>query len=164
MAPPKPHVVLIHGAWHSPPYFAKVTALLQDHLYVVHSQQLPSVGTPPSWTPPTDLTQDVSAARALFDAAIGANGNDVVVICHSWGGIVTGSALVGYTKKEREEKGLKGGVIKCGYMCAFMLDEGASLQDGGGEPPPWYDINVSLPCFPYSLCACLSMSVPRRRI
>ncbi|KAJ4378913.1 hypothetical protein N0V86_005789 [Didymella sp. IMI 355093] len=136
-----PQIVLLAGAWHSPPYFAKITSLLQDQLYVVHSRQLSSVGVPPSWTPPESLVQDTAIARALLDYAIG-EGNDVVVICHSWGGTVAGSALVGYGKEERAKKGLKGGVLRVGYMCAFMIDEGTSLHEmAGGEYPPWYDIN-----------------------
>ncbi|KAJ4983363.1 alpha/beta-hydrolase [Stagonosporopsis vannaccii] len=141
MAISKPHIVFLHGAWHSPIYFTKITALLQDQFYVVHAQQLPGVGVPPSWTPPTDLSQDIAAAQSLVDRAI-ADGNDVIVICHSWGGTVASSALVGYSKKERADKGLKGGVVKVGYMCAFMIDEGSSLHDEfGGEHPPFYDID-----------------------
>ena len=143
MATSNPHIVFLHGAWHSPTYFAKITAILQDHLYVVHAQQLPSVGVPPSWTPPTDLAQDVAAARSLLDYAI-ADGNDVIVICHSWGGTIASSALVGYSKEERKEKELSGGVVKVGYMCAFMAEEGMSLQGMVGEYPLWYDLDVGL--------------------
>jgi len=143
MSTSKPQLVLIHGAWHSPAYFARITSLLQDHLYVVHSLQLPAVGRAPLWTPPEDLSLDVAAARALLDTAI-ADGKDVIVVCHSWGGTIAGSALVGYGKEEREAKGLKGGVIKCGYMCAFMVDEGVSLQGTVGEYPTWYELSVSL--------------------
>lgn len=142
MASAKPHIVLLAGAWHSPPYFAKITSLLQDHLYVVHTRQLPSVGVPPLWTPPKDFVQDTVAVRSLLDYAVG-EGNDVVVICHSWGGTVAGGALVGYSKEERAKNGLQGGVVRVGYMCAFMIDEGISLHEiGGGEYPPWYDRNV----------------------
>lgn len=147
MTTSRPHIILLHGAWHSPAYFAKITSLLQDHLYVVHAQQSLSTGLPPSWTPPNDLSQDIAATRALLDYAI-ANGNDVIVICHSWGGIIAGSALVGYSKAERAEKGLKGGVVKCGYMCAFMVEEGVSLQRKYGDYPPWYDVNVNLRAHP----------------
>ena len=142
MTASKPQVVLLHGAWHSPVYFSKITALLQDHLYVVHAQQLSAVGVPPSWTPPENLVQDTAAARSLLDYAIG-EGNDVIVICHSWGGTIAGSALVGYGKEERAKKGLKGGVVKVGYMCALIINEGISLYElVGGEYPPWYDIDV----------------------
>lgn len=139
----KPHIVFFHGAWHSPIYFAKITALLQDQLYVVHAQQLPAVGVPPSWSPQKDMNQTITAARALVDYAI-ADGNAVVVICHSWGGTVASSALVGYSKKERGEKGLKGGVVKVGYMCAFMIDEGISLNGVvGPNKASWHDVDVS---------------------
>lgn len=142
MSVSRPHIVFLHGAWHSPIYFAKITALLQDHLYVVHAQQLPAVGVPPSWTPPTNLDLDIAAAQTLIDYAI-ADGNDVIVVCHSWGGTIASSALVGYSKKERAEKGLKGGVVRVGYMCAFMIDEGSSLHDEfEGEHPTWYDVDV----------------------
>lgn len=142
MATSKPHIVLLHGAWHSPPYFSKITTLLQDYLYVVHAQQLPAVGVPPLWTPPEDLVQDTATVRSLLNYAIG-DGIDVVVICHSWGGTIAGSALVGYSKEERAKRGLKGGVVKVGYMCAFMIDEGTSLHEqGGGQYPPWYDLDV----------------------
>lgn len=144
MAPPKPQIILVAGAWHAPLYFAKITSLLQDHLYVVHAQQLPSVGVPPLWTPPEDLVQDCTVVRSLLDYAIG-DGNDVIVICHSWGGAIAASALVGYDKEERARKGLKGGVIRVGYMCALMIDENTTLYDmTGRDPPAWYDRNVRL--------------------
>lgn len=151
MSPSKPHLVFLHGAWHSPTYFVGITSLLQAHLYVVHTGQLPAVGNPPSWTPPSDLSQDVAAARSIVETAIG-DGNDVIVICHSWGGAIAGSSLVGYSKKEREEKGLKGGVVKCGYMCAFLLDAGVSLRgDGDNAYPSWYDVYVRLDTIPLQL-------------
>lgn len=146
MSTSKPHIVFLHGGWHSPIYFSKVTSLLQDHLYVVHAEQLPATGLPPSWTPPSDLSLDIAATRTLLDYAI-ADGNDVVVICHSWGGTIAGSALVGYSKEDRAEKGLKGGVVKCGYMAAFMVDDGVSLQGKVGEYPPWYNVDVRLVSF-----------------
>lgn len=142
MTHPKPHIVFLHGAWHSPVYFAKITSLLQDQLYVVHARQQPAVGVPPSWTPPTDLSQDLEAARSIVDRAIG-EGNDVVVICHSWGGKIASSSLVGYSKEEREKKGLKGGVVKVGYMCAMMVDANENIPQR--EVPTWYELDVRPP-------------------
>ncbi|KAF1926611.1 alpha/beta-hydrolase [Didymella exigua CBS 183.55] len=128
MTPAKLQIVLLAGAWHTPVCFAKITSLLQDHLYM-------------------DLVQDTATARSLLDHAIG-NGNDVVFICHSWGGTVAGSALVGYMKEERANMGLKGGVVKVGYMCAFMVDEGKSLHKlTGGEVPSWYNLDLQTHSF-----------------
>ena len=148
MATPKPHIVFLHGAWHSPIYFAKITSLLQDQRYVVHARQQPAVGVPPSWTPPTDLSQDLEAARSIVDYAIG-DGNDVVVICHSWGGKIAGSSLVGYGKEEREKRGLKGGVVKVGYMCAMMVDDKENMPQP--STPSWFEVDVShTDIFPFS--------------
>ena len=142
MTHPKPHIVFLHGAWHSPVHFTKITSLLQDQLYVVHARQQPGVGVPPSWTPPKDLTQDVEAARSIVDYAIG-DGNDVVVICHSWGGKIAGSSLVGYGKEEREKEGRKGGVVKVGYMCAMMVDDKENMPQP--STPSWYELDVRQP-------------------
>ena len=62
---------------------------------------------------------------------------------------MTGSALVGYSKSEREAAGKKGGVVRAGYMAAFMADEGTSLTDiVGGADPWWYERKVNYPSFP----------------
>ncbi|KAJ4369969.1 hypothetical protein N0V83_005733 [Neocucurbitaria cava] len=78
---------------------ATLTAKLRDAGYTVHSRQLPAVGNP---NPPSDLSADIAAVRALVEEAIGDEGNDVVVVPHSWAGILAGSALTGLGKKERE--------------------------------------------------------------
>ncbi|KAF2016526.1 alpha/beta-hydrolase [Aaosphaeria arxii CBS 175.79] len=131
----KPQIVLVPGAWHSPDAFSTVTSQLESNGYTVHTRQLPSVGND---NPPKDLTEDVNALQELVTKAIG-TGNEVIVAPHSWAGIITGSALTGFGKKQREEKGEKGGVVTCAYMCAFIVPEGVSLHDAaGGVIPPWY--------------------------
>jgi hypothetical protein len=108
--------------------------------YTLHSSQLASVGNP---TPPVDLTADIAIVRSLVLSAIdsGEGGNDVVVLPHSWGGVVTGSALVGLSKTEREAKGLRGGVVRTGYMAAYILDEGTCLQDAINHfVPEWVHV------------------------
>jgi pimeloyl-ACP methyl ester carboxylesterase len=100
---------------------------------------MPAVG---SSDPPTDLSTDIAALRSTVEEAIGTR-NDVVVICHSWGGMVTGSGLTGLSKQEREAEGKKGGVVRVGYMAAFIVDEGVCLMDViGGKDPSWFDVKV----------------------
>ncbi|KAF2129020.1 alpha/beta-hydrolase [Dothidotthia symphoricarpi CBS 119687] len=117
---PKPHLVLISGAWHTPAHYALLVSKLEARGYTVHTRQMPSIGNP---DPPTDLSQDIDATDALVNDAI-ADGNDVVVLAHSWGGFVIGSALRGLSKTDRTAQGKKGGVVRCGYIAAFMVDEG----------------------------------------
>lgn len=135
----KPAFVLIPGAWHDDNSFASVTSKLQAAGYSVHGRQMPAVGNS---NPPTDLSQDIAAARALVEEAIG-SGNDVVVSPHSWGGVVACSALGGLSKKEREAEGKKGGVVRTAYIAAFIVPEGVSLMDAlGHKYPPWFDVKA----------------------
>ncbi|KAH7089541.1 Alpha/beta hydrolase fold-1 [Paraphoma chrysanthemicola] len=133
----KPNVVVIPGAWHAPHYLDAVSGKLEKQGYTIHARKMPAVG---ATTPPKDLSEDVAAARALVEEAIG-SGNDVIAIVHSWGGIVAGTGFVGLGKKEREAEGKKGGLIRVGYLAAFIVPEGVSLMDAiGGSPPPWFDV------------------------
>ncbi|KAF1918103.1 hypothetical protein BDU57DRAFT_444523 [Ampelomyces quisqualis] len=112
-----------------------VTCKLSELGYTIHARQMPAVGNP---NPPKDLSEDIAAMDAMVEEAIGTAGNDVIVMCHSWGGIVTGSGLKGLSKTEREKQGKKGGVVRTGYIAAFIVDEGVSLLDGlGGSRPSW---------------------------
>lgn len=144
MSTTKPHVVAIPGAWHSHAAFAEVTKRLEAAGYTVHSRQMPSVGNS---NPPEDLSQDIEATRELVLKAIG-DGNDVIVVPHSWSGIVVGSALVGLGKKQREAKGEKGGVVRGAYICSFIVPEGVSLMDClQHKIPGWWDIKVRFSFF-----------------
>jgi pimeloyl-ACP methyl ester carboxylesterase len=136
----KPHIILVPGAWHAPFYMDTMVSKIQSLGYAVHARQMPAVG---SSSPPKDLTTDISALRSTVEEAID-TGNDVVVICHSWGGMVTGSGLTGLSKQEREAEGKRGGVVRTGYMAAFIVDIGVSLMDVlSGKAPVWAEIKVS---------------------
>ncbi|KAI8942401.1 hypothetical protein NX059_000475 [Plenodomus lindquistii] len=134
----KPAIVVIPGAWHDTSSMATITSSLESSGYKVYARQMPAVGNP---NPPKDLSEDIAAARALIEEAIGDGGNDVVVSPHSWGGVVVSSALEGYSKKEREAQGKKGGVIRTAYIAAFILPTGTSLMEAiGGQYTPWMDV------------------------
>ena len=140
----KPQIVFIPGAWHSPAAFETISKKLEDLGYGVHSRQMPSVGND---NPPEDLSQDIAALREIVAQAIG-DGRDVIVVPHSWAGIVTGSGLVGLGKMQREEKGEKGGVVRGAYICSFITPEGVSLMDSlQHQIPDWWDIEVCFASF-----------------
>lgn len=134
----KPAIVFVPGAWHDTACMATITASLQSSGYKVHARQMPAVGNS---NHPKDLSEDIAAVRSLVEEAIGNEGNDVIVSPHSWGGVVVSSALEGYSKKEREEQGKKGGVIRTAYIASFILPQGISLMDAiGGHYAPWMDV------------------------
>lgn len=139
----KPAIVIIPGAWHDTSSFETIVASLEASGYKVYTRQMPAVGNP---TPPQDLSQDIAAARALVEEAIGDHGNDVIVAPHSWGGVVISSALTGHSKSQREAQGKKGGVTRTAYMASFILPEGVSVMMTSGEQyPPWVEVKVCLP-------------------
>lgn len=137
----KPQIVLVPGAWHGPEAFATVSSELQALGYNIHSRQFPAVGHPGPDTP-KDLSEDIAALRAIVEEAIG-EGRDVVVIAHSWGGIVAGTGLAGLGKQEREAAGKKGGVVRAAYIAAFILPVGVCLVDTFQHKiPGWWEIEV----------------------
>lgn len=126
----KPQLVFVSGAWHVPAHFEPLTSKLSALGYTCHVKQMPAVG---SSNPPKDLSEDIAFVRAAVEKAIGDDENDIVVICHSWGGIITGSALTDLGKVARKKKGKKHGVLRTGYIAAFMVPEQTSLGEKSGE-------------------------------
>jgi pimeloyl-ACP methyl ester carboxylesterase len=153
----KPQIVVIPGAWHGPSYMDTVSSKLEQLGYTIHARQMPAVGAS---NPPKDLSEDVDVARSLVEEAIG-SGNDVIAIVHSWGGIVAATGFVGLGKKEREAEGKKGGLIRVGYLAAFIVPEGVSLLDAiGGSPPPWFDIQVRYQVFSFCITPSSLVALP----
>ena len=93
----------------------------------------------------TQLSDDLAClqheAASLADA-----GNKVLVVCHSYGGVVTTNALTEDLSIEwRKKNGKVGGVVGLVYICAFMTqidqslvnivtDSGAILKNAFSKP------------------------------
>jgi pimeloyl-ACP methyl ester carboxylesterase len=123
MSPPKPTIVLISGAWHTPSSYSHLTTALRAQGYEVHVPRLPSTNAA---RPPTaDLTTDTALIRTLAEELTSA-GKKVVAIMHSYGGQVGTNALHGLSVSTL---GLTngGGVTHLIYLCASALTEGNSM-------------------------------------
>ena len=71
-------------------------------------------------------------------------GKEVVVLMHSYGGIVGTDAIYNLSVTERAMHGMPGGVKRLIYMCAFIPQKGQSLAGiFGGMLPPWIADDVS---------------------
>ncbi|KAF4973945.1 hypothetical protein FZEAL_9092 [Fusarium zealandicum] len=99
----KPVIVLIHGAWHRPS----------------HYPENPSSGEAADSKGKTHL-DDVAAIRESMEGPLTA-GKDIVLVCHSYGGIPGSAAVEGYQAHERLDKGLQGGIKHVVYIAAFAL-------------------------------------------
>merc|ERR1711939_544500 len=85
----KPDFVIVPGAWHSPNSFAPTTTLLTKAGYNVHGVHLPSYGANP---PLKSFDPDVLAVKDVVNKVL-STGKDVVMIFHSYGGVVGCEAL-----------------------------------------------------------------------
>jgi pimeloyl-ACP methyl ester carboxylesterase len=101
--------------------------VLAKHNYPTAVVELPSI-TPSQ--PLEDFTPDVLAIRTAVQALI-EEGKDVIVVMHSYSGFPGSEALLGQSKKEREERGNERGVVRLVYIMAFMLPEGMELVPRG---------------------------------
>ncbi|KAK0109800.1 hypothetical protein ONS95_002473 [Cadophora gregata] len=129
-----PTIVFTPGAWHGTWAFDTVRSQLETLGYPTEAVALPSVG---SNNLTVGLTEDASALRAELTTLTNA-GKDVIMVVHSYGGVVGTNAVEGLGYAERAAAGLSGGVIMLIYMTAFAVPKGTSLLDGlGGSYLPW---------------------------
>ncbi|KAJ5708235.1 hypothetical protein N7488_008036 [Penicillium malachiteum] len=121
-----PTVVLVHGAWHTPLSYQTYVDALKKRGFQVHCPQLPSCS---GISPPTaSLPEDIACVRNLVTSLVD-DGQRVLMILHSYGGAVGGSAVEGLSISEREAAVKPGGVIHLLYLCAYMLPTGFSMGD-----------------------------------
>lgn len=138
-----PTILFVPGAWHLPESFDAVRSLLRERGYPSIAAGLPSIGAEP---PTKTLADDAALVRAEIKRLADA-GKQVVVVTHSYGGLVGQNAVedvrdLGYA--QRKEAGKKGGVIMFVYMTAFVAEKGVSLLDMlGGKYLPWMAVNVN---------------------
>ena len=132
---PKPTIILVHGAWHSPEYYDSVRKILTAHNYPSIAVALPSVGAVPALP---DFSGDVQAIRTVVRQVVEEEEKEVVLLMHSYGGCPGAECLEGLGKKERAKEGKKGGVVRLVFMCAFVLGEGEQVvEDDAVEDPKW---------------------------
>ncbi|KAK0370991.1 hypothetical protein CLIM01_11641 [Colletotrichum limetticola] len=135
-----PTVVFTPGAWHGPQSFDLVRAGLTLKGYESEAITLPSVGAEPATV---GLEQDAAVLRSTIETLADA-GKEVVVVVHSYGGMVGGNAIEGLGYKQRAANNEKGGVIMLVYLAAFAAPNATSLLDMlSGEYLPWMRVEVS---------------------
>lgn len=123
LAVAKPDIVIVPGAWQIEPSWALFRGYLETAGYNVSQVTLPSVGVSL-----TGLDTDVSATQAVIDPLL-EEGKEVVVLCHSMGGLVAANSVESRDIASRSVGGLEGGVIQLIYLAAFITPAGYSLYN-----------------------------------
>ncbi|KAG4421967.1 hypothetical protein IFR04_004946 [Cadophora malorum] len=129
-----PTIVFTPGAWHGTWAFDTVRSQLETLGYPTEAVALPSVGTN---NVTVGLAEDTAALRDELTTLTDA-GKDIIMVVHSYGGMVGTNAVQGFGYADRAAAGQSGGVIMLIYMTAFAVPLGTSLLDGlGGSYLPW---------------------------
>lgn len=140
MAVEQPVFVFAPGAWHGPECFRLVQNKLHAKGYETRRVTYPSVGAEP---PNKGLADDAAALRAEIQG-LADQGRQVIVVVHSYGGLVGAEATPGLGFKQRKAEGKAGGVTLLVYLSAFVTPKGASILNMlGGKPMDWMDFQVS---------------------
>ena len=142
MTAPKPTIVFAPGAWHTPDCFDPARDVLAARGWSVEAINYPSVGAEP---PTVGLAEDAKVVRETLQR-LADEGKSIVLVVHSYGGLVGANAVEGLGYKRRAQQGKTGGVIMFVYLSAFVTPLGKSIIEMlGGQPLPWMKFDVSHP-------------------
>ncbi|KAE9378819.1 alpha/beta-hydrolase [Stipitochalara longipes BDJ] len=136
----KPTIVMVPGAWHKATIYSPTSSILKTHGYPTILLDLPSVGAVP---PHTSFDHDVSAIRDCLTSLISQD-KDVVLVAWSYGGFPAGEAPKGFSKKERQAKGLQGGVIRFVVINGVAMPAGYQPHTNGdyASMPEWVEKDI----------------------
>ena len=133
-----PTIAIVPGAWQSPIHYTKLTTLLRSEGYPVISRPHPSVDS--LFPAHRTATGDAAAIHNnILLPLIEEEGEEIVLVMHGYGGLVGSAASVGWSRVERREKGLPGGIIGVIFIAAFVSRAGNSMAGlmPGGRLEDW---------------------------
>ncbi|OJJ00763.1 hypothetical protein ASPVEDRAFT_40294 [Aspergillus versicolor CBS 583.65] len=136
-----PTLIFIPGSWHKPTCYNKIITPLQNqhHLKCI-AITLPST----TGTPAATFKDDIDAARDAISTETTA-GRNVVVIAHSYGGMVGNSAIKGFTRPKETDASnpTQGSVIGLILIASGFTFTGLAFMDPFfGRPPPFWRVNA----------------------
>lgn len=141
MAPEKPVVLLIHGAFQQPVHYESVLGPLRDQGFTIVAPRLPTTGIDPS----LDYTDDVGVINHVLEPLLDA-GREVIILAHSFGTLPASHCIEGESVAERQECGFTGGIIHYINVCGLSYPERGKNIMGKNESFPlqeYYDVEVS---------------------
>lgn len=143
-----PTLLFIPGAWHQPECFDKVINIIQGHHDIrCKAIRLPSTTGAPSAT----FKDDYDTAREAISNET-TQGRNVIVIAHSYGGMVGNSAIRGFTVPQTSSSSSTETKpqtpLTTGYVIGLILIASGFTLTGlafmdlfNGHPPPFWRVN-----------------------
>lgn len=149
----KPTILLVPGAFLGPNPYATVAQALRDHDYVVDVVDTPSAADLSTESVSSSKWKDLAAqtvesdVKAIHDACERhvEQGNDVVLIGHSYGSIPAMLSIQGQTVRERKDQNLAGGIVGYLNMVGFAFAvRGKNAMASDEDPPfmPYHEFQV----------------------
>ncbi|KAL1852436.1 hypothetical protein Daus18300_012195 [Diaporthe australafricana] len=114
MAPDKPVILLVHGAFYQPIHYNEVLGKLREKGFAVAAPALPTTGTNPDLTYEDDVEVINKTLLKFLD-----DGKEVIVVAHSTGALPASHCIEGESVAERAECGLKGGIRHYINVCGL---------------------------------------------
>lgn len=137
---PKPTIVLVPGAWHTPECFQYIVPKLEALSYPVVTINLATVG---GMNPGATHVDDIASIHEIIIPLMN-EGTEIMLVAHSFGGIPACASVEGQTVAERQARGLKGGITSIFFIAAFALKKrGMTSSDTFGKQIDWMDVDVS---------------------
>lgn len=130
----KPVILLIPGSFSISAMYFPLQDILIERGHEAYVNNLPSASRNGPEAP-ASLSDDAKFFSSII-GMIADQGKNIVVLGHSYGGLVASESAKGHSKAERSARGLKGGIIRIIFLAAIVLPEGQSLVDHQGKPPP----------------------------
>ncbi|KAG5657057.1 hypothetical protein KAF25_011226 [Fusarium avenaceum] len=122
----KPALVIIPGNFSLPRFWSTFQKSAQDNGYLSEVVALRS-SREQTIDPAPGLADDVKQASSVLNKHID-QGKDVVLLMHSYGGMVGTEATRGLSRVEREKAGLKGGIVRLVFLAAIFAPPGKSSR------------------------------------
>jgi alpha-beta hydrolase superfamily lysophospholipase len=133
----QPAIVVVTGAWHVPAHYEGLVKSLKERGFSdTYCPHLPTATTTLPLPSNANLDGDTEHIRSVIQDLTDA-GRQVIVLMHSYGGVVGNNSLDGLLWPQRKAKGLDGGVVHVIYMAAFVIPQGTCMNTPfGGENAP----------------------------
>ncbi|KAL9084208.1 MAG: hypothetical protein Q9159_005331 [Coniocarpon cinnabarinum] len=115
--------------------------------------------------PKRTLSDDIAALHHEAKALVSA-GNQVLILSHSYGGVVATNAITAdLSISARHKEGKQGGILGMVYLCAFILQKGQCVVDIVSESGCALDIDLrdDGTCFPKNPVEAFYQDVEARR-
>lgn len=129
----KPAIVFIPGSFSIPAMYYPILDLMKESGYEAYVNALPSA-TRNAPERPASVDDDASLFAGIIES-LADQGKDIVVVGHSYGGLVASQSSKQLSKVERRAAGRTGGVVRVIYLSAIVLPEGTSVFGDQGKPP-----------------------------